>query len=214
VLARQQQGFWAIAAALAIALFAPSGAAQVCEDDPVPAADAGPPEECRPRVLPKIEKSYPALGAPARRPGRAEIATTLFSVHAKEALPILTGSPPASELLAQFFRCRGFGYPHSIDPRLIDAIMSVAAEFRAPRVEIVSAYRSAKMNETLAKKGRRVAAESRHITGQAIDFRVPEVRARRVGEWLWRRFEGGVGIYDRDDFVHIDVGSKRRWAGR
>jgi uncharacterized protein YcbK (DUF882 family) len=162
----------------------------------------------------KSEKVYTALDTPARRPGRALVATTLFNVHSKEALPILTGRLPSPQMLSLFFRCRGFGYQHALDPRLLEAIIAAAAEFRAPRVDVISAYRSPKMNETLAKKGRRVASESRHTAGEAIDFSLATAKARRVAEWLWKSFEGGIGIYDSDDFVHIDVGPKRRWTGR
>jgi len=218
--ARQQHLFGprlrrpALALALASALAALPARAQVCEDDPVAEAEAGDPSECRAAAEAKSEKTYPALDGPARRSGRAEVATTLFGVHSKEALPILAGRAPSAEMLSLFFRCRGFGYRHALDPRLLDAVLAAAVEFCAPRVNVVSAYRSPKMNDTLAKKGRRVASESRHTAGEAIDFNVPTAPARRVGEWLWQRFEGGVGIYDRDDFVHLDVGPKRRWTVR
>jgi uncharacterized protein YcbK (DUF882 family) len=211
----RQQLFGAMTAlAIAAALGPRVARSQVSEDDPVAEAEAGPPSESRPVCEVKAEKVYPALDGAARRPGRAEIATTLFNVHSKEALPIIAKRLPSTEMLSQFFRCRGFGHRHALDPRLLEAILAAAAEFEAPRVHVVSAYRSPKMNETLAKKGRKVASESRHTAGEAIDFSLVTVRARRVAEWLWQRFEGGVGIYDRDDFVHLDVGPKRRWNGR
>ncbi|MCK9461268.1 MAG: DUF882 domain-containing protein [Proteobacteria bacterium] len=204
----------AILALAAAAVVSASARAQVSEEDPVAEAEAGEPAECRPVPDVKSEKEYPALDAPARRPGRAEVATTLFNVHSKETLPILKGRAPSPRLLALFFRCRGFATRRDLDPRLLEAVLAAAEEFRAPRVDVVSAYRSAKMNDSLAKKGRRVASESRHTSGEAIDFSLPSARARRVGDWLWQWWEGGVGIYDRDDFVHIDVGPKRRWNGR
>jgi len=177
-------------------------------------AEAGPPSECRAAPEIKVEKTYEALDVAARRPGRAKAATTLFNVHSKEALPILERHRPSAEMLSLFFRCRGFGYRRALDPRLLDALLGAAEEFDAARVNVVSAYRSPKMNETLAKKGRRVASESRHTAGEAIDFGLPAIPARRVADWLWGWFEGGVGVYDADDFVHIDVGPKRRWTGR
>jgi hypothetical protein len=204
----------ASALAVAAALFSPNGRAQVCEDDAVIEAESGTPSECRATPEVKSEKAYPKLDAPARRPGRALVATTLFNAHAKEALPILTGRLPSARMLSLFFRCRGFGYQHALDPRLLDVILAAAEEFQAPRVDVISAYRSPKMNDTLAKKGRRVASESRHTAGEAIDFSLATAKARRVAEWLWKRFDGGIGVYDRDDFLHVDVGPKRRWIGR
>lgn len=208
----------AIAAALALAAAgAPaSGGEEQCEEDPIAdlVADLEPPA-CRPgEAPPKADKVWGGSGTRYRPLGRREIATTLFNVHTREALPIFEKRLPPAAALARFFRCRGFGSARDLDPRLLEAALAAAAEFEAPRVEIISAYRSPKMNETLGKKGRRVAAESRHTQGQALDFRVTTVPARRVGEWLWESFEGGVGIYDRDDFVHVDVGPKRRWEGR
>jgi uncharacterized protein YcbK (DUF882 family) len=202
-----------IALAIASAISPGVARGQVSEDDPVAEAEAGPTSECRAEPEVKADKTYPALDGAARWPGKTEIATTLFNVHSKEALPILSKRLPSAALLSLFFRCRGFGYRHALDPRLLDAILAAAGEFKAPRVHVISAYRSPKMNETLAKKGRKVATESRHMAGEAIDFSLVTTPARRVGEWLWLRFEGGVGIYDHDEFVHIDVGPKRRWTG-
>jgi uncharacterized protein YcbK (DUF882 family) len=208
----------AFIAAICCALLAPvaAAAAEVCANDP--GADFARSLEqpvCRPGApAPKVDKPLDTTGASPRRRGVIEIAATLFNVHTREALPIFAGRLPTAQALARFFRCRGFGLTRDLDPRLLEQALAAAAEFEAPRIEVISAYRSPKMNETLAKKGRKVASESRHTQGQALDFRVVGTPARRVGEWIWARFEGGVGIYDRDDFVHIDVGPKRRWNAR
>ncbi len=212
--AAHQHAFFA---ALGVAVLAPfaTSAADVCAADAFELSRALEQPECRPGPPPpKIDKPLDCAGRATRSRGALELATTLFNVHTREALPILADRAPAPGLLARFFRDRGFGLTRDLDPRLLETALAAAAEFEAPRVEVISAYRSPKLNETLAKKGRKVAAESRHTQGQALDFRVVGTRARRVGEWIWARFEGGVGIYDRDDFVHIDVGPKRRWSGR
>ena len=89
-----------------------------------------------------------------------------------------------------------------------------AEHFKAPRVEIISAFRSEKFNDALSKKGRNVADESRHTKGEAIDFKIPGTKVRQVSAWLWEHFVGGLGTYDRDGFIHIDVGPKRKWWGK
>jgi uncharacterized protein YcbK (DUF882 family) len=66
----------------------------------------------------------------------------------------------------------------------------------------------------LAKKGRRVASESKHTEGRAVDFSLEEISAIDLGKWLWAHFDGGVGIYPDDGFVHIDTGGKRKWWGK
>jgi uncharacterized protein YcbK (DUF882 family) len=141
-------------------------------------------------------------------------AITLFNVHTKEAVPVLDGLLPPDDVLSHLFRCRGFGVSHPFDHRLVKALLKAAESFAAQRVEIVSAFRSAKYNDALGKKGRKVALESRHTQGEAIDFRLADVSAVKVGRWLLAHFDGGVGIYAADGFVHIDVGPKRSWRGR
>jgi uncharacterized protein YcbK (DUF882 family) len=91
-------------------------------------------------------------------------------------------------------------------------VLAAAIHFNAPRVEIISAYRTPKFNESLQKKGRQVALNSHHTKGEAIDFALPVAQAKQVGDYIWRTFDGGVGIYSVDNFVHIDVGPKRRWT--
>lgn len=150
----------------------------------------------------------------ARRRGLQPVLTTLFSIHSKEAIIVLKHRRPPQWVLNHFFRCRGFAKEQSLDGRLIDGILAAAEHFRAPRVEIISAFRSSKFNDTLSKKGRNVSKESKHTRGEAIDFFIPDVQPTDLGEWLWEQFDGGVGTYAMDGFVHIDVGPKRRWFGK
>ncbi len=163
---------------------------------------------------PKVDKVYPAMGPVARRRGLNPLLTTLFNVHSKEALPIFAKQRPSMRALNELFRCRGFAFVKELDPRLFEAVLAAVREFESPRVNIISAYRSPKFNDSLSKKGRRVAAESRHTRGEAIDFGLTTVNAQELGKWLWDNFEGGVGTYKHDNFVHIDVGPKRRWQGK
>jgi uncharacterized protein YcbK (DUF882 family) len=92
----------------------------------------------------------------------------------------------------------------------------------AARIELVSGYRSPKLNEMLRKKGHHVASHSQHSLGHACDFRIvepsadrgidPRVLEREIRGLGW---EGGVGGYlTKDDwFLHADVGPNRRWDG-
>ncbi|MDD5307413.1 MAG: DUF882 domain-containing protein [Deltaproteobacteria bacterium] len=201
-------------AAAAFPGLARAGDDEVCDSAADPMAGLSDEEEVtRPAVRPpKRDKVYP--GSPDARRGYENIATTIFSVHEREGVPIFEKGTLPIAALESLFRCRGFGERHTIDARLVETVLAAAAEFKARRVNVVSAYRSPKLNDALAKKGRRVAAESRHTQGEAIDFNLPDVPAARLGAWLWDHFEGGVGVYVRDDFVHIDVGPRRRWKGR
>jgi uncharacterized protein YcbK (DUF882 family) len=149
------------------------------------------------------------------------------------------GPPPArfQELLAD----RVTGQSAPIDPRLLDLLRALAArhanEGGAARIELVSGYRSPKLNEMLRKKGHHVASHSQHSLGHACDFRVVEANAeppssaalpqrglhenRGVDPRALEReiralgWQGGVGVYTTHDdwFVHADVGPNRRWDG-
>ena len=95
--------------------------------------------------------------------------------------------------------------------------MTTKAALPAARVEIVSGYRSAKLNEMLRKKGHHVASHSQHSLGHAVDFRLVGVTPAEMHHALDAlAWQGGIGQYDgaSDLFVHADVGAKRTWKGR
>ena len=63
----------------------------------------------------------------------------------------------------------------------------------------------------LARKSGGVATQSLHLSGRAIDIRLPGVATadlRKAGLGLQA---GGVGYYPDSDFVHIDTGRVRYW---
>jgi len=84
---------------------------------------------------------------------------------------------------------------------------------RARRVEIISGYRSDKLNEMLRKKGRHVAKHSQHTQGQAVDFRLVGVPTRVLLRYVRNVHQGGIGFYPNSEFVHVDVGPVRQWRG-
>jgi uncharacterized protein YcbK (DUF882 family) len=170
------------------------------------------PEQTRWTWQPKRPKVFaPAWGRSKSR-RLQPVVTTLFNIHTREAVPVFTGTLPPAQVLEDIFRCRGFNDRHPVDSRLVKTVIAAAVRFNAPRVEIISAYRAPKFNDSLLKKGRRVALNSHHTKGEAIDFALSTARAKQVGAYVWKHFDGGVGIYAADDFVHIDVGPKRRWT--
>jgi hypothetical protein len=162
----------------------------------------------------KQDKVYPSVWRPSHRQGIVGVVATLFNVHSKEALPVLKGQPPPQEVLDFFFRCRGFGTVLHLDERLVETAVAAAVHFKSQRIEVISGYRSPKFNDALSKKGRHVAGESKHTMGSAMDFRLSTKDAQTVGNWLAENFDGGVGIYVEDNFIHVDTGAKRRWRGR
>ncbi len=77
--------------------------------------------------------------------------------------------------------------------------------------EVISAYRAPETNAMRHRQSRGVARNSRHMSGQAIDVRVDGKSPTGLAELVASMQEGGVGLYRRSGFVHVDVGPVRRW---
>lgn len=104
--------------------------------------------------------------------------------------------------------------PTRMDPHLFDVVWEVYRSVGAQsQIHVVSAYRSAGTNAMLRRRSRAVAQQSRHITGQAMDFYIPGASMTRVREAGMMLQRGGVGFYpgSANQFVHMDTGSVRHW---
>ncbi|MBX3211720.1 MAG: DUF882 domain-containing protein [Labilithrix sp.] len=146
---------------------------------------------------------------------------TLVQTHTDERVPLDERSP-TPERFARLLADRVTGERRELDPKLLELLRSIARKYPGARFELVSGYRSPKLNEMLRKKGRRVASHSQHSLGHAVDFRVvvdsetrgidPRVLEKEIRDLGW---DGGVGVYtlSSDWFVHADVGRLRRWGG-
>jgi uncharacterized protein YcbK (DUF882 family) len=122
-----------------------------------------------------------------------------------------TANVPA-ETVNRFLRCHFTGHRAAMDAHLFGVLIKAATHFKSPRVDIVSGFRAPKYNLMLRKKGRRVARNSEHTFGNAVDFRLPGVTTERLRNWARRLRLGGVGYYRDDAFVHVDTGPVRYWA--
>jgi uncharacterized protein YcbK (DUF882 family) len=99
-----------------------------------------------------------------------------------------------------------------MDPRLFDVMHAVARSVDSDEFyEVISGYRTPETNAARSAQSRRVSTVSLHMSGMAADCRLPG----RDGIGLARRAAdmqlGGVGLYRRDGFVHLDCGPVRRW---
>lgn len=163
------------------------------------------------RTNPRTKKDTTArFASPAFR----ETLFTIVNLHTGEALAI--GATPAADeapLLARLLRDRTSWEEHPIDPECLVTVRAAAARFGARRAEIVSGFRSDKLNEMLRKKGRHVARTSQHVLGRAVDFRLVGVSTSDLVRFVSQHHEGGVGTYLRSAFVHVDAGPRRRWRG-
>ncbi len=77
---------------------------------------------------------------------------------------------------------------------------------------VISGYRSPATNARLAARSGGVARHSLHMSGRAIDIRVPGVPLALMHRAALSMQAGGVGYYPRTDFVHLDTGRVRHWG--
>jgi hypothetical protein len=118
------------------------------------------------------------------------------------------------ETFGRFLRCHFTGAPAPMDMRLLGVLVGAARKFSPARIEIVSGFRAPKYTLMLRKKGREVARDSQHTYGQAVDFRLRGVPASQLVGYVRSLRLGGAGFYPESNFVHVDTGPVRTWAGR
>jgi uncharacterized protein YcbK (DUF882 family) len=100
----------------------------------------------------------------------------------------------------------------AIDLDLLDLLHHInrRLETRKP-FRILSGYRTAATNRLLRREGLAPAAHSEHLVGKAADICVDRVSLRHLHRAAVSLKAGGVGMYPRDHFIHVDVGPVRVW---
>lgn len=152
----------------------------------------------------------------------APVLATLAQTHTGDRV-VLDSDNPTPERFDALLSDRATGQTLALSPALLPLLRDVARGHPGARIELVSGFRSPKLNEMLRKKGHHVASHSQHTLGHAVDFRVvaggdetgcsPVIVERELRAMGWK---GGVGVYLKksDWFVHADVGPERRWDGQ
>ena len=99
-----------------------------------------------------------------------------------------------------------------MDVRLLDLLYAINQRVSGTAVfHVLSGYRSPQTNKLLRAKNKRVASNSLHIKGQAIDIRIEGYDTKSLCQLCIQLQGGGVGYYPRRNFVHIDTGPVRVW---
>ena len=147
-------------------------------------------------------------------------AATLVQTHTGEHV-ILDEHGPTDARFSGMLADRVTGQAQDLDPHLLALLRSLSARHPGARFELVSGYRSKKLNEMMRKKGHHVASHSQHSLGHAVDFRLVlagDAKARNPrdveAELRGMGWDGGIGVYptESDWFVHADVGLRRAWT--
>ncbi len=148
-------------------------------------------------------------------PIKTERSLNLYNVHTDEDLDLdyfVSGAYDfeALERINYFMRCPYTNEVKPMDIRILDLLCDIKDSIGKKRqLNIISGYRSPEYNEYLRSHGRRIAKESLHMQGLAIDFSIEGVSRRKTYRVARSFFAGGVGRYRK--FVHIDVGPVRYW---
>ncbi len=121
--------------------------------------------------------------------------------------------PEAFEQINRVLRDFRSGEEFPIDPRLVDIMFVMRDNINTnDSFEILSGYRSQKTNAYLRRVSDGVAENSLHMTGQAIDLRLPGHSTRKIYNLAGQLRAGGAGYYAKSNFVHLDTGKVRRWS--
>ena len=145
--------------------------------------------------------------------------TFLHNTHTGESLKAVYWEkgkyvPDALSSLMKVLRDWRNGEEHMMDPRVFDLLHTVQAKVESKQpIQIISGYRSAKTNAAMHEKSSQVASNSYHTKGMATDIRIPGVDLRNLHKAALSLKAGGVGFYPVSNFVHVDVGPLRQWAG-
>lgn len=162
-----------------------------------------------------------ALGGPGRALASAleTRSLELVNTHTAESLKadyFLGGRYCEQSLFALNHLLRDFrtGDVAPIDPQLFDLLHGAAVlAGKEPRFEVISGFRSPATNAMLNGRSNGVAKRSLHMEGRAIDVRLQGYRTDGLRDLALSMQAGGVGFYRKSDFVHLDTGRVRTWAG-
>lgn len=106
------------------------------------------------------------------------------------------------------FACKDGSDPVFIAEGLVEVLQQIRSHF-GKAVTITSAYRTPSHNKKVGG-----SSQSQHLYGMAADIVVQGVRPELVAAYAEQLLPGtgGIGIYRKSGFVHIDVRKvKSRW---
>ncbi|WP_421884408.1 DUF882 domain-containing protein [Pacificispira sp.] len=166
-------------------------------------------------TIPGITMGTASAVAPIRLPGVARLSFVHLHTGEKLALTFRKEGVYDQGALAEvnnILRDWRTGEAVDMDLGLLELLVRLRHKLdtKGP-FEIISAYRAPATNAALAANSGGVAKKSYHMRGMAVDVRVPGIRAENVYPVARGLKAGGVGLYRKNDFVHVDTGPVRTW---
>lgn len=117
------------------------------------------------------------------------------------------------QLLNKLMRDRRANKAIAMDTHLYDQLFLLRSALGTEEpIHILSGYRTRQTNAKLRKRSKGVAKYSLHMEGRAADIFIPGISPRKIQEAAISLNAGGVGLYSRLNFVHVDTGAVRYWG--
>ena len=152
--------------------------------------------------------SYPSMAARELKFYNLHTYETLSAVYWRDGTYLPDGLAQISYHLRDFRT----GGVKPIDPTLLNILHHLISHIEVNRpIHVISGYRTPATNAMLAARSEKVAPNSFHMRGQAIDIRLPGVLTTGIRDVAMNIGMGGVGYYPESDFIHLDTGPIRAW---
>jgi uncharacterized protein YcbK (DUF882 family) len=99
------------------------------------------------------------------------------------------------------------------DNSLLDQLyaLQIKMNYLNHPIRIISGYRSPATNARLRRRNKRVAKNSFHMYGKAVDIYMPGRSVRALYRAARSLKAGGIGYYPKCSTIHIDTGPIRTW---
>ncbi len=170
-------------------------------------------------TAPQSMTAAPVINAPRAKSVATTRSVALDNLHTGEKIEAVyweDGDYIPDVLDAVNIQLRDYrtGDVYPIHPQLLDLLDDLnSLTGTQGKFEVISGYRSAATNALLRERSEEVAKHSFHMSGMAIDIRLPDVDLARLHAAALSLGRGGVGYYPYSNFVHVDVGPVRTWYG-
>jgi uncharacterized protein YcbK (DUF882 family) len=117
------------------------------------------------------------------------------------------------ERLNHLMRDRRANVARAMDTKLYDQLYMLTQVLGTNEpVHLLSGYRTPETNAKLRRRSSGVAKYSLHMEGKAADIYFPGVSVKQLQRAALDMKAGGVGLYSKSNFVHVDTGQIRHWG--
>ena len=165
-------------------------------------------------LLPVAPNAIASVVSPGRQSGRT---LSFYHTHTGDKLAIdyhdgTDYLPQALTEINHYLRDFRTEESYPIDMGLLDILHELKTiTGHSGTFEVISGYRSPKTNASLRSKSGAVAKRSLHMQGKAIDVRLTGFDTRQLHKAAKKLAKGGVGFYQKSNFIHVDTGRVRYW---